>query len=366
VGLRESDEPDKIDATISVKETRPWFFSVGASNAGSESSGRDRLTVSGGHSNLFNLDHQFVGAYTTSLERTDDVKQLGLQYKVPLYSLGGVVGAGYTRSDVVGNFGTFTSTGAGHTFGLSYTHYLPPVGGRRSYVSVGVDDKVFDATVINDTVVGVDRRSRPVTLGYTARVDSDTASWGYNAELAANTGSGRNNDLFSYQNEDPRITTVRWKALRGGLNYSAGLAQTWIWLARAQYQYSPDVLISGEQFGLGGIGSVRGTEIDRPLSGDKGLSATVEIMTPELAAGLRLLGFVDAGWLGNNSPNGTNKPSSDRLASAGLGLRYSTGPVALSLDYGRIVAGSRVPLAFNSAAPQEGDERVYVSVSVRF
>jgi hemolysin activation/secretion protein len=81
---------------------------------------------------------------------------------------------------------------------------------------------------------------------------------------------------------------------------------------------------------------------------------------------LRLLGFVDAGWLGNNSPNGTNKPSSDRLASAGLGLRYSTGPVALSLDYGRIVAGSRVPLVFNSAAPQEGDERVYVSVSVRF
>jgi hemolysin activation/secretion protein len=366
VGLRESDEPDKIEATISLKETRPWSFSLGASNAGSESSGRDRVTVAGSHTNLFNLDHQFVGAYTTSIERTDDVKQLGLQYKVPLYSLGGVVGASYTRSDVVGNFGTFTSTGAGHTFGASYTRYLAPAGGRRSYVSAGLDDKVFDATVINSTVVGVDRRSRPVTLGYTARVDSDTASWGYNAELAVNTGTGRNNDLFSYQNEDPRITTVHWKALRGGLTYSAPFAQSWIWLARAQYQYSPDVLISGEQFGLGGLGSVRGTEIDRPVSGDKGVSATVEVMSHELVTGLRALGFVDAGWLGNNRPNGTTKPSSDRLASVGLGLRYVADPLVLSLDYGRVVAGSRVPLAFSSAAPRKGDERLYVSVSVRF
>ena len=129
VGLREADEPDKIDATITVKESRPWTFAVGLSNAGSESSGRDRLTVSGGHTNLFNLDHQFVGAYTTSVERTEDVKQLGLAYKVPLYSLGGVIGASYTRSDVVGNFGTFTSTGAGHTL-RRQLHALPGAPGR--------------------------------------------------------------------------------------------------------------------------------------------------------------------------------------------------------------------------------------------
>ena len=90
---------------------------------------------------------------------------------------------------------------------------------------LGLDDKVFDATVINDTVVGVDRRSRPVTLGYTARTDSDTAAWGYNADLAANTGSGRNNDLASYQNEDPRITTVHWKALRGGAELLGALSR---------------------------------------------------------------------------------------------------------------------------------------------
>jgi hemolysin activation/secretion protein len=366
VSIREADEPDKINAVITVNEMRPWTFGVSLSNAGSEASGRDRLTLSGGHTNLFNLDHQFVGAYTTSLERTDDVKQLGLSYKVPLYGMGGVVGASYTRSDVVGNFGAFTSTGAGHTSGINYTMYLSPEGGRRSYVTLGLEDKVFSATSISGVVVGDDRRSRPVSLGYSARTEADNAVWGYTADLAFNTGSGRNNDLASYQSEDPRITRVRWKALRSGASYSASFAQSWFWTARGQLQYSPDVLISGEQFGLGGLGSVRGTSIDRPVTGDKGVSASLEVTTPELATGLRLAGFADAGWLGNNDPNGTNRPSSDRLASVGLGLRFAREPLAVSLDYGRLVTGSRVPQSFNSTSPRRGDDRLYVNVSLRF
>lgn len=368
LGIKEADEPDKIDATITVREQRPWTFGLSASNAGSDSSGKDRVTVSGGHTNLWNLDHQFVGAYTTSLERAGDVRQLGLSYKAPLYGAGGVVGASYTRSDVVGNFGTFSSTGAGHTLGLNYTMYLAPNGGRRSYVTLGIEDKVFDASRINDIIVPgqFDRRSRPVTLGYTARTETDTSVWGYNVDLAVNTGGGANNDLASYQSEDPRIGTTRWKALRGNVSYLRPVFTSWTVGLRGQFQYSPDVLISGEQFGLGGVASVRGTSLERPISGDKGLAAQFELTTPDVAPGLRFLGFIDAGWLGNNSANGTSKPSSDRIASAGLGLRYGNGPFALTADYGRLVKGSRVPVAFNSAAPQKGDDRFYVSVSVRF
>jgi hemolysin activation/secretion protein len=368
VGLRESEEPDRIDATITVREQRPWTLGLALSNTGSSETGHDRFTVTAGHTNVFNLDHQFVGAYTTSFERSEDVQQLGLAYKVPLYAQGGVIGASYTRSDVVGNFGTFTSTGAGHTFGLNYTHYLAPQGGRRSYVSVGIEDRVFDASRINDIILPgtLDRRSRPVTIGYTARTETDTAIWGYNVDLAWNTGSGANNDLVSYQSEDPRIDTVHWKAVRGAASYTAPLAQTWLWSARGAFQYSRDVLISGEQFGLGGISSVRGTEIERPLSGDKGVSGTLELTTPELAPGLRLLGFVDAGYIRNNKPNGVNRPSSDSLASAGVGLRYARGVFAATADYGRIVNGSSVPLSVNSASPQEGDDRFYITLSVRF
>ena len=368
LGIRESDEPDKIDATITVKEARPWTFGLSLSNAGSDSSGQDRVTVSGGHTNLFNLDHQFVGAYTTSFERMDDVNQVGLSYKVPLYALGGVIGASYTQSDVVGNFGAFTSTGAGRTLGVNYTFYLPPEGGRRSYVTLGLEDKVFDAAKINDIIVPgqFDRRSRPASIGYTSRTETDTSIFAYNADLAVNTGGGANNDLVSYQSEDPRITTTRWKALRGGVSYSTPVAKTWVLGLRGQAQYSPDVLISGEQFGLGGLGSVRGTSLERPVSGDKGISGSFELTSPEVTTGLRFLGFVDAGWLGNNRPNGFNKPSSDSLASVGLGLRYGNGPFSLTADYGRLVKGSKVALAINPSSPQRGDDKFYINLSLRF
>jgi hemolysin activation/secretion protein len=368
VGIREGDEPDKIDSTITVKEQRPWTLAVSASNLGTQQSGHDRVTVAGGHTNLFNLDHQFNAAYTTSVEKTSDVQQFGLTYRIPLYALGGVIGATYTRSDVVGNFGTFTSTGAGHTAGVNYTMYLPPEGGRRTYVLFALEDKVFNASRINNIVVpgALDRRSRPFILGYNARTDSDKAVWGYNVDLAVNTGGGAGNDLPSYQSEDPRITTTKWKALRGGINYIAPVFGGWLFGARSTWQYSPDVLIAGEQIGLGGTGSVRGTEIDRPLSADKGVLASVELTTPELAPGLRLLGFVDGGWVRNNQPNGTNKPGSDRLYSVGVGARYGVGNFIATLDYGRILVDSRVLPVFNSAAPQKGDSRVYVNLAYRF
>ena len=365
VGIKEADEPDKIDATVTVRESRPWTFGASLSNGGSQSSGRDRFSVSGGHTNVFNRDHQFIGAYTTSLERMSDVKQIGLSYKVPLYAQGGVIGANYTRSDVIGNFGTFTSTGAGHTFGVNYTHYLPPNGGRRDYLSVAIDDKLFRASVINDQTIGVDRRSRPVTLGYTTRTETDTSVWGYNVDFAFNTTGGHGNDVQSYRAEDPNIQTTHWKAVRGGASYSTTFRGSWMWSVRGQYQYSPDTLISGEQFGLGGLGSVRGTSIERPVSGDKGVSTTFEVTTPELMPGLRLLGFVDAGWLQNNNA-AAPKPSTDRLASAGVGLRYGSGGYAVSADYGHIFTGSRVPQSLNSSAPQRGDERFYINLSVRF
>jgi hemolysin activation/secretion protein len=367
VALKESEVPDQIDARIVVKESQPWNFATSLSNTGTPETGRDRFTVSGGHSNLFNLDHQMVAAYTTSIERTSDVEQLGLNYRVPLYQVGGVIGASYTRSTVVGNYGTFTSTGAGQTMGVNYSHYLPPDGGYRGFVTVALDDKRFDIAKISGTPLPGQqiRRSRPLTLGYNARVESDTAVWGYAAELARNLSGGTGNNLAACQSEDPRITSARFTVLRVHANYAGLLGGGWLWSARGQFQYSGDALISGEQFGLGGAGNVRGTT-ERPISGDRGLFTSFEINTPELHPGLRLVGFVDAGWLRNNNPNAINKPASDQLASVGLGLRYNQGHVGITAEWGRIVTGSVLANSANNAIPRAGDNRLHVSLTARF
>ena len=367
VVLQASQEADQINADIQVVDNRPWEVSIGLSNSGSSATGKERLLVSGAYHNLFDLDQQIVGAYTTSPTQPGAVKQLGLNYRIPLYAVGGVVNLSLTHSDVVGNFGAFSSSGAGQTLGLSYRQYLAPNAGRRSYVLAGVDDLRVDVAQIDGVALAgqSQRRSRPVTLGYSASVESDSSVWGYEAQALVNLPGGGGNSLTDYQSEDPRISSSRWSALRGSANFSARLEHGWLWSARSQFQYSRYALISGDQFGLGGISSVRGTG-ERPLSGDKGLSLALEFTTHELASGLRLLGFVDAGWLGNLDGNGTTKPASDHLASAGFGLRYAVGHVAAAADWGRVWLGSVVPLTLNAASPQSGDQKLHVNITGRF
>lgn len=293
--LKEGQVADTIDAKIVVKESKPWNFSLDLANTRSDATGNDRFTLSGGQANLFALDHQFVGAYTTSLERTSDVKQIGLNYRIPFYRWGGVVGLSLTRSDVIGNFGAFSST-----------------------------------------------------------------------DLAFNLDSGADNNLTAYLTEDARITTSNWRALRGAGNYLTSFGGGWLWSVRGQFQYSADALISGEQFGLGGAASVGGTG-ERPISGDSGLFASTEVSTKELMPGLRLLGFVDAGWLTNNNPNGNPKPSNDSLSSVVLGLRFSSkAGFALSADYGRIMGGSLLPFVPNSGILQSGHSKFHINFSARF
>jgi hemolysin activation/secretion protein len=372
VSLKESTETDKIDATVQVRDSKPWFGAITLNNNGNASSGKDRLTLSGGHSNVFNRDHQLILAYTTSLERPQDVRQWGLNYKIPLYALRGTVGISATKSDVVGTFGTFTSTGVGNTFGLNYTIANEPEGGRRSFWAISLDDRVFGAAVINGTTIGVDRRSRPLGLSYRVSNESNASVWSYHVGLSANLSSGRNNSLASYRTEYSNpvtgggISTNRFRILRAGQQYSSSLGTSWLWSVRSEFQWSNTSLISGEQMGLGGIGSLRGAP-DRAITGDSGLSTSVEITSPELAKGLRMIGFADAGWLSNRSADCICRVGNDRLASLGLGLRYShAAGITFNADYGRLLSSSKLSLAANSSAPQKGDDKLHVTLSVRF
>jgi hemolysin activation/secretion protein len=367
VAIKEAEEADQINAKIEVKESKPWYIAANLANTGTAATGRDRFTVSGAHSNVADLDHQFTAAYTTSLQSRDDVKQLGLSYRIPMYAWGGVVGASYTKSDVVGNFGAFSSNGAGQAAGLNYTQYLVPEGGRRSYLTLALDDKQFNVAQINGLALPgqLMRRTRPLTLGYSARRETDTAAWGYGVDLAYNLSGGEGNDLAAYRSEDPRVLTTRWKAVHANANYTASLAGGWFWNARGSLQYSPDALISGEQFGLGGATTVRGVD-ERLLSGDTGVLATAELTSAELRPGLRLLGFMDGGWLRNNNPNTNPKPPSDHLTSVGFGLRYSVANFALTADFARVVAGSLLPFSPNSSIPQSGDQKLHVNFSAKF
>ncbi len=367
VALSESDEPDRIDATVRVRDQRPWQLAASLSNHGSAATGRERLTLVGRHANLGDRDLELLAAYTTAPARAGDVRQMGLSARWPWYDAGGLLALSATRSDISGDFGAFTSRGAGRVLGLAWTLPLPTGGQAQHHVSVGVEDRLFEAVRIDgQPVAGLrDRRSRPLVVGYAGRSEAGQAHSRWGVEAAANTDTGQGNDLAAYQSENPRITTSHWRMLRASAHHQQAVGR-WTVTARGQAQHSAQALIAGEQFGLGGLTTVRGTRDERPLAGDGGLQLSLEVTSPPAAGGLQGVAFVDAGWLRNAPPRTAFHPAADRIASAGVGLRLRVEGVSLSVDYGRIIVGSRVDAAVNPQAPRAGHDRLYASLTFSF
>lgn len=375
VGLRESERPDALDATVRVQESKPWGVGVDLSNEGTATSGRDRFTTLAYHNNLWQRDHQLAAAWTTSLQRPGDVRQLGLSYQAPIYTALSQVYVSAYSANTVGRFGAFSSEGAGHGLELGWTRHLFGEGGYQPRWTVALQDRLFKGAALRDAsgavlpgTAGPDMRSRALALVWSARHLGDGFNADYRVSWHHALGGGRGNSLAAYSNgfTNPAITTANWQALRAQVGAQWLLPSQWVLGLRAQAQWSPDALIAGEQFGLGGPNSVRGAD-NRSLSGDRGLQVNLEAYTPDLAPGLKALAFADFGWLANRNPNAA-RLASDRLGSVGLGLRWVLPQAGLNLQLqvGRIVTGSRQSLLVAPEAPQHGDSRWHLMLNWRY
>ncbi len=194
VNLRQSDDPDAIDAVLRVRDSRPWQGFLTANNIGSEDSGRSRLSFGAQYNNLFKLDHAITGSYTTSPENADDVEQYGVHYRAPLYRFGASVSAFYTHSKVdtgtVGDF--FEVSGSGDFYGFSFNQVLRNIGRYSQEWFVGVQDRLFENNVsFNDIPIGIDVRSRPISIGYTGSYRTDNSAMGFTASYSRNWSAGR-------------------------------------------------------------------------------------------------------------------------------------------------------------------------------
>lgn len=93
-------------------------------------------------------------------------------------------------------------------------------------------------------------------------------------------------------------------------------------------QHTNDMLITGEQFGLGGMDSVRGF-IEREIADDRGIRASVKTVLPDLGVGLdqgirsRALVFFGPGYINRLRPLAAELRS-ETISSIGLGLRGSS------------------------------------------
>ncbi len=351
VQFKESTKPDHIDADIVVRDVPAAQTFVGLTggtrdfdNNLNRNTGYARLTVGHQRSNLFDLDHALTLAYTTSPDHLSKVKQYGVFYWAPIYRYNTALSAYWTKSDVdTGTVGVggvnFNVSGKGEFFGLRANYALPKFRSLAQSVSLAIDSRYFESSVgfaggaLPNTTVG----STPVSLRYTARYDQQWGGVGGNIEYVANVGGGRGNDVAAYTAARGTSDT-HWNAIRWEADTQYNFASRWSVNTKLRGQYTNDVLIPGEQFGVGGVGSVRGLK-EREATGDRGYTANVEVIAPAVYAGIVPFAFTDFGRRKHITPVAT-VAQSDNVASAGFGARWSWEKgLDVSLTYANVLNG---------------------------
>lgn len=363
VSMRQGEAPDTVDAVVKVRERRPWSVFALLNNTGTTQTGRSRLSVGAQHANLFGRDHVLTASGTTSPQNFGGVRQYGVSYQVPFYAASGWLTLSWVHSSVdtgqVAQF--FDVSGSGTFWGANWRQELARRGALRQAWSISLQDRRFDNDVrFLGAPLGSVVRSRPLQLRWDGEYVRQAGNLRAYAAYVHNLWGGSNNDDTDYA--AARAGAKRdWNVLRAGVEASQALGAGWHAQARADAQWAGEALIPGEQLGLGGAHSIRGFE-ERAVAADNGVVASLELWAPAIARapGLRLLGFVDAGYKDLERPL-PGEDANDWLASAGVGARYTwRDNLSATLDYGRVLNHAR------GTASDAGNSRWHLSVLYRY
>lgn len=364
--LEASSKPNELDASVQVVDQQPKVLSAWVNNTGTKVTGRYRVGIGLEHRNLFDRDHIVNVSFITSPEDFDAVQQSAITYQLPMYKLGGKINFIAVNSDI--DTGTvaevFDVAGRGDVLGVGYTQVLPSVGKFRHQLGAQVTDKFFENDILfSGRQIGPDVRSRPLSLSYQANWQSQHLALGMSIAYLKNLSGGRFNDLSSYQGSRNGATRD-WASHSAdmSLRYTSG---KWQFTGNLHYSGSNDRLITGEQFALGGVSSIRGME-EREINGDKGYRIGLQVWAPPLKYGLRPVLFIDAGKVENNAAD-VDEIADESVASIGASLFWNPTPkINLSMSLGHLIDGVDTEQTGSSELSKDGDNKLHVNFAYRF
>jgi hemolysin activation/secretion protein len=362
--LRSGSEEGQVDAVLRVADERPNKLSVTLDNTGTQQTGLWRVGFGYQNANMFNRDHVLSAQYVTAPNDDDRTNRFalypskhvliaGAQYRIPLYAQGDSMdfSAGYSNvnSGVVGNL--FSISGAGTIFSARYNQNLEKIGDLEHKLSYSLDWRAYDSAVFQLDVPGAslvpDVTVHPISLSYAGAYRKNDSDSTFFASISQNLPGGNDGGTNAFLGDpytvparpparagaNPRYFVTRW-----GFNHNRALPRDWQFRFGMNGQLTRDMLIPGEQFGIGGADSVRGF-LEREIINDNGYRGTVEFYTPDFGgkvpiAGsrMRALVFYDWGGVTRNRPEPLEMHG-QHIGSLGVGLRYSRGTnISLRLD----------------------------------
>lgn len=357
------EDPQTVDANISVQDQNPNELFFWANNAGSTITSRSRFGIQYHNRNLWGRDHQLALSYTVSPEDTDELNQYGFNYRVPFYNLRGMANVFYSRSDAdTGRVAdVFDVSGAGETTGIGYTQYLDKHEDYQHRLGVDIVDKLFDSDILFQTTdIGNDVRSRPLTIAYTGRLDRN--NWLLNGVLehSTNLSGGSFNNDESYAQARAGADSD-WSKQRLTMRLDYRWNRDWRSRLYLFAQSTSDALISGEQLGLGGSLGDFGPRgfLEREVVVDEGYKMTFELNRNFPTKRIQMGVFLDYANGDRNNPQ-VGESADETLSSVGLSLNWSIrSDLTLDLDYGYVLDG--IDQQFSNGT-DDSDSRLHLAI----
>lgn len=287
--ISRSEKDGEVDAEIQVTDIRPWRIAMSLDNTGTPNTGNERASFVFQHANMLNRDHAMALQYTTSPGHSETVSIFGLSYRIPLYRFGDTVDISVGHSDVsngnvVTTAGNFGISGSGDFAAIHYNFSLPAWRELERKLVFSLNWRSFQSNVVPQGAQNSlipDLTSAPASISYVVNSDQNqTTRWLGSLGWVYNLPSGNEGDTTAYNQLGARPGAVSSFHL---LKYNASLQRplfgNWTFRSELAGQWTEDMLITGEQFGLGGAYNVRGF-LERELAGDTGYRGTFELTTP--------------------------------------------------------------------------------------
>lgn len=367
---RAGSEPQTVDAEYVVNDIPVNRFGLVLDNTGSKSSGRLRLSLAGQFNNLFNQDHQLGFQYQTDLEKQSSIEVASLSYKIPLYALGSAVEAFYVDSSadvslIAGAAGvpSLSVVGNGRAYGARYIHLLERLDEFDQRVILSYSNNEFSNQIALQQIQGAAslQKSNPLGVSYAIRGTKGANSVAANAGLFHAT-SVENIDGTTGLSTLAGSFDSSFTALRAGVQYQYTYKQArpGIFL---QTQLSNDRMLNSDQFGAGGVNSVRGFD-ERVLAGDQGVSVSLRMpfVNLEQHIGLEAIQvsagpFYDYALVKDNERPNRIKQSTT-ISSAGVSIDLNHRHGSLSLSYAQVVDGA--------ALQEKGEQRLHANLTLSY
>lgn len=334
---------------IATQSERPWTGRIGASNQGNPGAGQYLSTLDMTYDHLFGVNDSWAvslsrGVETFPFSFNDGgaaSHSIGLNARFPYgpWQLSGAYKFSQYRTDTLGPITTIGTDGWTHTLDLELTRILHRNQDSKTSVTARLERRENVNRIAEITIIS---SSRVLT---TARLDltHERTIWG--GALDASVGVEQGLRFLGAEDANAQPAgqpDAQFTLLDFSLDYSRPWAlesSTITYTGEISGQWGFDKLYGAQQFSLGGLSTLRGTN-KSIVAGNSGilwrneLAWSPEITWPAIYGRLQLYGAVDLGYIRPEAANGVT--GGEAIGSA-IGIRTLGGTVSFDLGWHQVL-----------------------------